>query len=70
MECTAKLFKKGRNQVVVLAESFLSQEERNQSVTKRDPLDQLIAIHVISRGKTIVTNDRAFGMVQELTVED
>ncbi|MFY9994250.1 MAG: type II toxin-antitoxin system VapC family toxin [Leclercia sp.] len=33
-------------------------------------LDQLIAAHAISRGTTIVTNDRAFGMVQELTVED
>ena len=33
-------------------------------------LDQLIAAHAISRGTTIVTNDRAFGMVQNLTVED
>ncbi|MEG1211297.1 MAG: type II toxin-antitoxin system VapC family toxin [Leclercia sp.] len=33
-------------------------------------LDQLIAAHALSRGTTIVTNDRAFGMVQELTVED
>lgn len=33
-------------------------------------LDQLIAAHAISRGRTIVTNDRAFGMVQDLTVED
>lgn len=33
-------------------------------------LDQLIAAHTISRGTTVVTNDRAFGMVQELTVED
>lgn len=33
-------------------------------------LDQLIAAHAISRGTTIVTNDRAFGMVQDLTVED
>lgn len=33
-------------------------------------LDQLIAAHAISRGTTIVTNDRAFGMVQDLRVED
>lgn len=33
-------------------------------------LDQLIAPHAISRRTTIVTNDRAFRMVQELTVED
>ncbi|HAV1973529.1 twitching motility protein PilT [Enterobacter hormaechei subsp. steigerwaltii] len=33
-------------------------------------LDQLIAAHAISRGSTIVTNDHAFGMVQDLTVED
>ncbi len=33
-------------------------------------LDQLIAAHALSRGTTIVTNDQAFGMVQELTVED
>lgn len=33
-------------------------------------LDQLIAAHAISRGTTIVTNDRAFLMVQELSVED
>jgi tRNA(fMet)-specific endonuclease VapC len=33
-------------------------------------LDQLIAAHAISRGTTIVTNDQAFAMVQELTVED
>ncbi|KTK39580.1 twitching motility protein PilT [Enterobacter hormaechei subsp. hoffmannii] len=33
-------------------------------------LDQLIAAHAISRGTTIVTNDHAFGMVQDLTVED
>ena len=33
-------------------------------------LDQLIAAHAISRGTMIVTNDRAFGMVQDLTVED
>lgn len=33
-------------------------------------LDQLIAAHAISRGTTIVTNDRAFGMVQDLIVED
>ena len=33
-------------------------------------LDQLIAAHAISRGTTVVTNDRAFTMVQELTVED
>lgn len=33
-------------------------------------LDQLIAAHAISRGTTIVTNDRAFRMVQELAVED
>lgn len=33
-------------------------------------LDQLIAAHAISRGTTIVTNDRAFGLVQDLTVED
>lgn len=32
-------------------------------------LDQLIAAHAISRGTTIVTNDRAFGMVQDLRVE-
>ena len=32
--------------------------------------DQLIAAHAISRGTTIVTNDHAFTMVQELTVED
>ena len=32
-------------------------------------LDQLIAAHAISRGTTIVTNDRAFRMVQELAVE-
>ncbi|MEB6381083.1 type II toxin-antitoxin system VapC family toxin [Leclercia adecarboxylata] len=33
-------------------------------------LDQLIAAHALSRGTTIVTNDRAFGMVQALTIED
>ncbi|MDK4744319.1 MAG: type II toxin-antitoxin system VapC family toxin [Leclercia adecarboxylata] len=33
-------------------------------------LDQLIAAHALSRGTTIVTNDRAFAMVQELTIED
>ena len=33
-------------------------------------LDQLIAAHAISRRTTIVTNDRAFRMVQELAVED
>lgn len=33
-------------------------------------LDQLIAAHALSRGTTIVTNDQAFGMVQELKVED
>lgn len=33
-------------------------------------LDQLIAAHAISRGTTVVTNDRAFAMVQELRVED
>lgn len=33
-------------------------------------LDQLIAAHAISRGTTIVTNDHAFGMVQDLTVEN
>ena len=33
-------------------------------------LDQLIAAHAISQGTTIVTNDHAFGMVQDLTVED
>ena len=33
-------------------------------------LDQLIAAHAISRGTTVVTNDRAFGMVQDLIVED
>lgn len=33
-------------------------------------LDQLIAAHAISRGTTIVTNDQAFRMVQELAVED
>ena len=33
-------------------------------------LDQLIAAHALSRGTTIVTNDHAFGMVEELTVED
>ena len=33
-------------------------------------LDQLIAAHAISRGTTIVTNDRAFEMVQDLIVED
>ncbi|HDS6852998.1 TPA: type II toxin-antitoxin system VapC family toxin [Enterobacter cancerogenus] len=33
-------------------------------------LDQLIAAHAISQGTTIVTNDRAFLMVQELNVED
>ncbi|SCZ41121.1 type II toxin-antitoxin system VapC family toxin [Enterobacter hormaechei] len=33
-------------------------------------LDQLIAAHAVSRGTTIVTNDHAFGMVQDLTVED
>lgn len=33
-------------------------------------LEQLIAAHAISRGTTIVTNDHAFGMVQDLTVED
>lgn len=33
-------------------------------------LDQLIAAHAISRGTTIVTNDRAFGMVLDLTVGD
>lgn len=33
-------------------------------------LDQLIAAHALSRGTTIVTNDRAFRMVQELAVED
>lgn len=33
-------------------------------------LDQLIAAHAISRGTTVVSNDRAFGMVQDLIVED
>ncbi|MCT9845523.1 type II toxin-antitoxin system VapC family toxin [Leclercia adecarboxylata ATCC 23216 = NBRC 102595] len=33
-------------------------------------LDQLIAAHALSLGTTIVTNDRAFAMVQELTIED
>lgn len=33
-------------------------------------LDQLIAAHALSRGTTIVTNDHAFGMVHDLTVED
>lgn len=33
-------------------------------------LDQLIAAHALSRGTTMVTNDRAFGMVPELSVED
>lgn len=33
-------------------------------------LDQLIAAHALSRGTTIVTNDRAFAMVQELNIED
>ncbi len=33
-------------------------------------LDQLVAAHAISRGTTIVTNDRAFGMVQDFRVED
>lgn len=32
-------------------------------------LDQLIAAHAISRGTTIVTNDHAFGMVQDGFVE-
>jgi len=33
-------------------------------------LDQLLAAHAVSRGATFVTNDRAFGMVQGLNVED
>lgn len=33
-------------------------------------LDQLIAAHALSRGVTMVTSDRAFGMVSGLDVED
>lgn len=33
-------------------------------------LDQLVAAHALSRGATMVTSDRAFGMVSGLDVED
>jgi tRNA(fMet)-specific endonuclease VapC len=34
------------------------------------PLDLLIATHALSLGAVLVTNDRAFGMVEALTIED
>lgn len=34
------------------------------------PLDILIAAHAVSVGATLVSNDRAFGMVPDLRVED
>ena len=34
------------------------------------PLDLLIATHALSIGATLVTNDRAFGYVNDLHVED
>lgn len=34
------------------------------------PLDLLIATHALSTGAVLVTNDRAFGQVAELHVED
>ncbi len=34
------------------------------------PLDLLIAAHALSLGAVLVTNDKAFGMVDALTIED
>jgi tRNA(fMet)-specific endonuclease VapC len=34
------------------------------------PLDLLIATHALSAGMVLVTNDRAFGLVAELNLED
>lgn len=34
------------------------------------PLDLLIAAHALSLGVVLVTNDRAFGLVDELPIED
>jgi tRNA(fMet)-specific endonuclease VapC len=34
------------------------------------PLDMLIAAHALEAGVTLVTNDRAFLYVPDLTVED
>ncbi|MEY6827742.1 PIN domain-containing protein [Enterobacter roggenkampii] len=51
------------------AELLYGADKKKSSRVMGD-LDQLIAAHAISRGTTIVTNDRAFRMVQELAVED
>ena len=34
------------------------------------PLDLLIAAHALSLGAVLVTNDKAFGMVDGLAIED
>jgi tRNA(fMet)-specific endonuclease VapC len=42
--------------------------ERNGKILA--PLDLLIAAHALHVGATLVTNDRAFGMVADLQIED
>jgi tRNA(fMet)-specific endonuclease VapC len=34
------------------------------------PLDLLIAVHAMGAGATLVTNDRAFGQLIDLSIED